>query len=220
MRSFVIYLTVFFVITAYIRSFFGIDNYKFYENPYLKDKLQNFNYSHNNIQYPSYNNLKFAEVKKFRLDKAAPLLEYSSIIDAKLQPIEHKYLKLGIERNLAKDWFSKDITREKFKLVVDIQKHDLSTHRYLSKYDGKRHYRLDQKSSIKIEYKVINSRGFVVFKGTIPYNVLVKSASYWDHIESERLAKKRLYLRIGEKIANSLNSKRFYIFERSSIAKL
>ena len=220
MKSFVIYLTIFFVVTTYIRGFFGLDRYKFYENPYLKEKLQHLKNESAHITTHNYIHPKFVHTKKFRLDKPAEILDYSSILGTKLQPIEQKYLQLGIKQNLAKDWFSKDPTRQKFKLILDIQKHDLSTHRYLSTYGGKRHYRIDQKSSIKIHYKVINSKCFIVAKGLIPYNVIVKAASYWDHIESERLAKKRLYLRIGQKIANSLNSKRFYIFEQSNIAKL
>ena len=211
MKSFVIYLTIFFIVTTYIRGFLGLDKYKFYENPYLEKKLEHIKESHSNKKNSKKVTNKFAHIKRPLLDKPEPLLDYSSILGTQLQPIEQKYLQIGIEKNLAKVWFSKDPNREKFKVVIDIKKHDISTHRYISTYGGKRHYRIDQKSSIRINYKVFDSSGKVVAKGFIPYHVLVKAASYWDFIESERLAKKRLFLRIGQKIANSLNSKRFYI---------
>ena len=211
MKSFVIYLTVFFIVTTYIRGFLGLDRYKFYENPYLKKKLEDKKENSSNKTNSKVVVNKFAHIKKPLLDKPVPLLDYSSILGTKLQPIEQKYLQIGIEKNLAKEWFSKDPNREKFKVIIDIKKHDISTHKYVSTYGGKRHYRIDQKSSIRIYYKVFDSSGKMLAKGFIPYHVLVKAASYWDFIESERLAKKRLFLRIGQKIANSLNSKRFYI---------
>lgn len=211
MKSFVIYLTIFFVVTTYIRGFLGLDNYKFYENPYLKEKLKSKKET-STLKTIDTTTRKFASTDKPLLKESVCRLDYSSILGTKLQPIEQKYLQLGIEKSLAKEWFSKNINKERFKLIIDIKKNDISTRKYVTEYEGKRHYRIDQKSSIKIHYKVYNNRGKLVTKGFIPYNVLIKAASYWDFIESERLAKKRLFLRVGEKIASSLNSKRFYIF--------
>jgi len=208
MKSFVLYLTIFFVVATTLRGIFGLDRYRFYENPNLKKKL-----AENKKHKKRATTHKFLNLKKFKFDKATPILEYSSIFGTKLLPIEQKYLQEGIKKHLAKEWFTKTQNRDKYKLVLNIRKHDISTHRYITMHKGKRRYRIDQKSNIRITYKVLNSNGVVVAKAFIPYNVIIKAASYWDFIESERLAKKRLYLIIGEKIANSLNSKRFYIFK-------
>ena len=217
MKSFVIYLTVFFIVTTYIRGFLGLDRYRFYENPYLAEKLKHISSENRNSKFA---NKKFVHSKKALLEEPEVLLDYSSILHTKLQPIEQKYLKEGINKHLAKEWFSKDPSREKFKLSVAIKKHDISIRRNITTHKGKRYYHLRQKSIIRIYYKVFNSKGVLITKGYIPYHVIVKALSHWDFIESERLAKKSLFLRIGEKIANSLNSKRFYILNRSNISKL
>ncbi len=210
MKSFVIYLTVFFVVATYIRGFLGLDKYKFYKNPYLT-KLEKTTKSHT---------LKKTAYNKYHSQNYAALLNLSITSNSSLLPIEEKYLKIGLKKNLEKEWFSKDDNREKFKIVVSIKKHILSSKRYVSTYEGKRDYIIKKKIKININYKVYNSKDLVVAKAFIPYNVLIKSVSKWDYLESERIAKKKLFLKIGQKIANSLNSKRFYILHRANVSKL
>ncbi len=216
MKSFVIYLTVFFVVTTYIRGFLGLDRYKFYENPYLV-KLEKEKQSKKNHKINKFTQSK---VKKYQLDKPVAMLDFSTVIGSNLLPIEEKYLDIGIKNNLAKEWFTKKPDENKFKVVISIKRHIVSSKRYVSTYEGKRHYIIEKKIKININYKVYNSKDLVVAKAFIPYNVLIKSVSKWDYLESERIAKKKLFLKIGQKIANSLNSKRFYILHRANISKL
>ena len=208
MKSFVIYLTVFFVVATYIRGFLGIDKYKFYENPNLSKLTKESTKSHTVKKITQY-----VKPRVHNTQEAIPLLDLSIASSTSLLPIEEKYLNIGLKKHLAKEWFSKNLNRGKFKVVVSIKRNNVSIRKHVSTYEGKRHYIIEQKVKININYKIYNSKGLVVAKDFIPYNVFIKSVSKWDYLESERIAKKKLFLNIGQKIASSLNAKRFYILK-------
>lgn len=210
MKSFVIYLTVFFIVTIYIRGFLGLDNYKFYKNPNLAKLETSKKNSKSHIVKNIEQRIKH---QTYNSNQDIPLLDFSISSNTDLLPIEEKYLNIGFKKHLAKEWFSKKLNREKFKVVVSIKRNSVSKRKYVSTYKGKRHYIIEQKVKININYKVYNSKGLTVAKGFIPYNVFIKSDSKWDYLESERIAKKKLFLNIGQKIANSLNAKRFSILK-------
>jgi len=221
MKSFVIYITSFFIIVSFIRAQFGIhdSNLKFAKVPDPKEKLAKKD--NNSSKFAKIKYIKPAHKQKpKKLEKPEPTIELASFFGTSLQPIEQKYLKYGLKQYLAKRWYTKDPKREKYSLSIEVRKRDIVNKRYLVTYKGKRHFRLYNKSKIKIYYRVYNEKGTLILKGLIPYNVIVKSGSFWDYIESERLAKKKLFTRIGQKVANELNRKYYYILNYSNIAKL
>ena len=205
MKSFVIYLTVFFVVATYIRGFLGLDKYKFYKNPNLA-KLKESSHKVKKTE-------QYLKPQNYYSKEGIPLLDLSVSSNTNLLPIEEKYLKIGLKKHLEKEWFSKKINRGKIKDVNSIKRNNVSIRKYVSTYEGKRHYIIEQKVKININYKVFNSKNSVVTKGFIPYNVFIKSVSKWDYLESERISKKKLFLKIGQKIASSLNAKKFYILK-------
>ena len=222
MKSFVIYITSFFIIVSFIRAQFGIhdSNLKFAKQPDPKEKLKKFKDS-NSSKFAKIHYIKPTHKKKPKvLEKAEPTVKLESFFGTSLQPIEQKYLKYGLNRYLSKKWYTKDPNKIRYSLSIEVNKRDLVNRKYLVRYKGKRHFRIYEKSKIKIYYKVYNDKGDLILKGLIPYNVIVKAGSFWDHIESERLAKKKLFTRIGQKVANELNRKYYYILNYSNIAKL
>ena len=214
MKSFVIYLVVFFIIASIIRGQKHINSTKpsdFFHNPFLEKNgtVKKHFKEKNKLYKPAY--IKSSPRK---LDKPILKLDISSILTTQLQPIEQKYLQKSLKKHLFKRWYTKNPTFKQFKLAIEIDKKLISQRRYVKTIKGKRQYRLEEKFKIKIKYKVYNSSGKLILNGMIPYKVLVKSGSFWDYIECERLAKKELFMHIGKKIANILNRKYYYITQK------
>jgi len=212
MKSFVIYLTIFFIIASIYRGrTFKVDtnSSKYFHNPFL-NKQQNSN-KHNKHIEPKIAKPKYVKESVHKLKEPQLILDISSILSTQLQPIEQKYLQKSIQKYLSSRWYSKNPYAKSFKLTVDIDKNLISSKRFIRNINKKRQYRIVEKSKIKIKYKIYNSSGKLLLNSYIPYNVIIKSASFWDFIESERLAKKELFTHIGKKIANSLNRRFYYI---------
>jgi len=208
MKAMVIYLTLFFIIASIIRAKLGIeyDSALFYKNPNLEKTLvkKEKKLLPNRVKVPK------------KGIKRETVITLSPLIETKLTPIEYKYLKKSLLAHLSSKW--KHFKAAYYTLNVDIKKDDISKKRKLILKKGKKYYLLYQKSKIYISYELVANNGISVVKGYIPYKVIVKSASKMDYLDSLRLAKKRLFSRIGQLIANDLNKKFYYIQNYSNIA--
>lgn len=206
MKSLVIYLTSFFIIASFIRAQLGIHdkNDRFFKLPGLEEKLKSKDKNSSKVAKAQIRQVKL-------LKKPEPIIKFASLFDTKLKPIEYKYLKYGFKKALSKKWYSTNARGVRFTLNVKIDKKILDTQKFVTLKDGKRFYKIYQKCKIKIYYKLFSDNGKLVLKSTIPYNVIVKAGSHWDFLESERLAKKKLFTQIGIKLANDLNRRYNYI---------
>ena len=207
MKSLVIYLTVFFIVASFIRAQLGIHDKsdRFFKLPGLEEKLK---------QNKSKANPKFIDNKNRYvklLKKPEPIVKLASLFDTKLKPIEYKYLKYGFKKALSKKWYSTNPRGARFTLNVKVDKNILDTKKYVTMENGKRFFKIYKKCKLKIYYKLYSDSGKLILKSTIPYNVIVKAGSHWDFLESERLAKKKLFTQIGIKLANELNRRYNYI---------
>ena len=212
MKSLVIYLTSFFIIASFIRAQLGIHdkNDRFFKLPGLEEKLKNRDKNSSKVKVVK------SQVKQLKvLKKPEPIIKFASLFDTKLKPIEYKYLKYGFKKALSKKWYSTNPRSKQFTLNVKVDKKILDTQKFVTLKDGKRFFKIYQKCKIKIYYKLFSDNGKLVLKSTIPYNVIVKAGSHWDYLESERLAKKKLFTQIGIKLANELNRRYNYIMHSS-----
>jgi len=202
-RSFVIYLVVFFFVAVLIRGqkhISSANSENYFHNPYLDKQNKT---SHKTKQYKVSKSYQYSDPRL--------ILDISFNSANKLKPIEQKYLAISLKKHLSKRWYTKRAIAKRYRLHIDINRLKISQKKYLTHKNGKRQYRVEERSKIKIKYKVYDRDGNLIINGLIPYKVLVKSASLWDSIEAERLAKKELFTQIGKKLAFSLNKKYYYI---------
>ena len=136
MKSFVIYLIVFFISASLIRGIFGIHNKadtdRIYKNPYLEAKLkkkrqekeQKLKKEHKTKQHLSHSNSKAT-------------ISTLEIVGDNLKPIEKKYLKLGIYNNLSNKFSNIDPNIGNLRLVIDIDIQNFTPKIYTTIKDNK-----------------------------------------------------------------------------------
>jgi len=206
MKSFVIYLIVFFISASLIRGIFGIHDKtdRIYHNKYLDAKLKE----------------KKKEQQKYekKHPKAKQQISHSSVkgsitkIETKgsdLKPIDKKYLKLSIRNNLSKEFSNIDPKYGNLKLVIDINMQKFTPKIYTTTRENKLIYHYDLDTQINAIYNLYNKFGKRVARGQAFIKQIVKGKSDVNALESERITRKTLFSIIGKKIATDLNKKTF-----------
>jgi len=159
------------------------------------------------------------EVPKKLIRKNGYIIDLVPILETQLTPIEYKYLKKSLYKYLSTNyWYRYNLVNEPLTLNIDIEQNNILNKKRVFGRKGKKYFFIYQKNKIYIHYKVVSNDGITIIKGYIPYRVIIKSHSKRNFDESLRLAKKSLYSRIGQLIANDLNKKYYYIKNYANVA--
>jgi len=200
MKGFVIYLTVFFIVVSIFRAqIYKVDtnSSKFDHNPYL-EKIKN------------RDKVAKSKPKKVKPKKSKPLIDIT-FADNNLPKSEQAYLSNSIEKNLSKKWYIKEASLKRSKLTLSINRNIISKQKYTKTINGKKKYIIKTKNDTNIKYKIYSYNGDLILSGTIPSKILLKAGSGLSYSQAEELASKNFYDHIGQKVANLLNKKIYYI---------
>jgi len=212
MKSFVIYLIVFFISASLIRGIFGIhskaDINRIYKNPYLEAKLKK---KREEKEREAKKHPKTDQQISHSNSKAT--ISTLEITGSDLKHIEKKYLKLGIYNNLSKKFSNIDPSIGNLRLVVTIDKQKFTPKIYTSIEEHKIIYHYDLDTQINAIYNLYNKYGKRLARDQVFVKRIIKGVSDENALESERLARKSLFATIGKKIADSLN-RRTYILRK------
>jgi len=212
MKSFVIYLIVFFISASLIRGIFGIhnkvDTARIYKNPYLEAKLRE-------KRKEKEQEAAKKQKTKHKISHSNSKATISKIVvkGEDLEPIEKKYLKLAISNNLPKEFSKIDPSIGDLKLVIDIDKQKFTPKVYTKVKEHKVIYHYDLDTQINAVYNIYNKYGKRLARDQVFIKRIIKGVSDENSLESERLTRKSLFDTIGKKIAKSLHNKTYILIK-------